>query len=86
MPLFHDSGVSVDTWVEMTAQVPMHYETDPGSGHATLFFGQHNDYVLVLNRENLAQVVSLGAQAITELEKKAELEKAKLENATPPAT
>lgn len=68
MPLFHDSGVSVDTWVEMTAQVPMHYETDSGSGHATLFFGQHNDYVLVLNRENLAQIISLGTKAIADLE------------------
>jgi hypothetical protein len=66
MPLFHQSGVSVDTWVEMTSQVPMHYET--GSEQATLFFGQHNDYVLVLNRENLAQLLSLGAKAIADLE------------------
>lgn len=46
----------------------MHYETDSGSEHAILFFGQHNDYVLVLNRENLAQLISLGAKAIADLE------------------
>jgi hypothetical protein len=60
--------VSVDTWVEMTSQVPMRYETDSGSEHATLIFGQHNDYVLVLNRENLAQIISLGTKAIADLE------------------
>lgn len=68
MPLYHDSGVSVESWVEMTSRVPMHYETDSGNDNATLFFGQQNNYVLVLNRANLAQVISLGAQAIAELE------------------
>jgi hypothetical protein len=67
MPLYHDSGVSVESWVEMTKQVPMHYETDADNDQATLFFGQHNNYVLVLNRANLAQVISLGAKAISEL-------------------
>jgi hypothetical protein len=68
MALYKQSGVSVESWVEMTAQVPMHYEADPESGRATLFFGQDNDYVLVLNRQNLAQVISLGAKAIADLE------------------
>lgn len=72
LSLFQDCGVSVDTWVEMTAQVPMRYETDAHNDHATLFFGQHNDYVLMLNRDNLARIISLGTQAIAELEKKSE--------------
>jgi hypothetical protein len=46
----------------------MHYETDAENNNATLYFGQDNDYVLVLNRDNLAQVISLGARAIAELE------------------
>ncbi len=68
MPLYHESGVSVESWVEMTERVPMHYECDTESDQATLFFGQHNNYVLVLNHDNLAQVISLGTKAICELE------------------
>lgn len=68
MALYKQSGVSVESWVEMTARVPMHYETDPANNQATLYFGQDNDYVLVLNRDNLAQVISLGTKAITDLE------------------
>jgi hypothetical protein len=68
MALFKQSGVSVESWVEMTSEVPMHYETDACNDQATLYFGQDNDYVLVLNRGNLAQVLSLGAQAIAALE------------------
>lgn len=68
MALYKQSGVSVESWVEMTARVPMHYETDPANNQATLYFGQDNDYVLVLNRDNLAQMISLGTRAITDLE------------------
>jgi lipocalin len=68
MALYKQSGVSVESWVEMTARVPMRYETDVENNNATLYFGQDNDYVLVLNRENLAQVISLGTRAIAELE------------------
>ena len=68
MALYKQSGVSVESWVEMTAQVPMHYETDSVSDQATLYFGQDHDYVLILNRANLAQILSLGAKAIAELE------------------
>jgi len=68
MALYKQSGVSVESWVEMTARVPMRYETDADNNNATLYFGQDNDYVLVLNRDNLAQVISLGAMAIAELE------------------
>ncbi|MFC4856589.1 hypothetical protein [Actinophytocola glycyrrhizae] len=68
MALYKQSGVSVESWVEMTARGPMHYETDRLNDKATLFFGQDDDYVLVLNRQNLAQVISLGAKAIADLE------------------
>jgi hypothetical protein len=68
MALYKQSGVSIESWVEMTDRVPMHYETDAENNNATLYFGQDNDYVLVLNRENLAQVISLGTSAIAELE------------------
>jgi hypothetical protein len=65
--LHKESGVSVESWVEMTAWVPMRYEIDPSSDRTTLYFGQDDDYVLVLNRRNLAQVISLGAKAIADL-------------------
>lgn len=66
--LYKQSGVSVESWVEMTRRVPMHYETDPANNQATLYFGQDNDYVLTLHRDNLAQMLSLGTQAIADLE------------------
>src|SRR5690349_9851081 len=50
--LYKQSGVSVESWVEMSAQVPMRYETDPDSDRTTLYFGQDDDYVLVLNVKN----------------------------------
>lgn len=68
MALYKQSGVSIESWVEMTDRVPMHYETDPANNQATLYFGQDNDYVLVLNQDNLAQVISLGVKAISDLE------------------
>lgn len=67
MTLYQRTGVSVESWVDMTADVPMRYEADPHNGSATLFFGQKDDYVLVLNRDNLAQVIALGGMAIAEL-------------------
>jgi hypothetical protein len=45
----------------------MRYEIDPSSDRTTLYFGQDDDYVLVLNRRNLAQVISLGTKAIADL-------------------
>ncbi len=68
MALYKQSGVSVESWVEMTQRVPMHYETDPANNRATLYFGQDNDYVLTLHRDNLAQMLNLGTQAIADLE------------------
>lgn len=67
--LYKQSGVSVESWVEMNAQVPMHYETDAENDRTTLYFGQDDDYVLVLNGKNLKQMVALATQAIAELDK-----------------
>ena len=66
--LYKQSGVSVESWVEMSAQVPMRYETDPDSDRTTLYFGQDDDYVLVLNVKNLRQMVALATQALAELD------------------
>jgi hypothetical protein len=66
--LYKQTGVSVESWVTLAPEVPMHYETDPENDQATLYFGQDDDYVLVLPRKNLAQVVALGTQAMAELE------------------
>ena len=68
MALYKQSGVSVESWVEMSAEVPMHYETDPENDRTTLYFGQDDDYVLVLNRKNLKQMVTLATQALAELD------------------
>lgn len=67
MALYRQSGVSVESWVEMTSEVSVRYEADATSDIATLYFGHHNDYVLTLSRENLAQVISLGNRAMAEL-------------------
>jgi hypothetical protein len=66
--LYKQSGVSVESWVEMATWVPMRYETDPATNRATLYFGQDDDYVLTLHRDNLAQLLTLASQAITDLE------------------
>ena len=68
MALYKQSGVSVESWVEMSAQVPMRYETDSENDRTTLYFGQDDDYVLVLNSKNLKQMVALATQAIADLE------------------
>ena len=68
MTLYQHSGVSVESWIEMTSTVPMEYETDPENNSATLLFGQGRDYVMVLHRDNLAQMVSLASKAIASLD------------------
>lgn len=67
MPLYRDGRISMGTWVEMTSDVPMRYEVSEIDDNATLYFGPEDDYVLVLGRENLEQVVSLAGRAIAEL-------------------
>jgi hypothetical protein len=68
MPLNRESGVCVDSWVEMTANVPMRYEINDLDERATLYFGQQENYVLTLGRDNLEQVVALAGRAIAALD------------------
>jgi hypothetical protein len=66
--LYRQSGISVDTWIEMTKTVPMRYEINDVDQRATLYFGQHANYVLNVCRDNLEQMISLAGQAIAELD------------------
>jgi hypothetical protein len=66
MPLYHQSGVCVESWVELSQNVKVTYEVDPDSDCATLYFGR-NEYVLRLSRENLSQMLELGGRAAAEL-------------------
>ncbi|MBP2325466.1 hypothetical protein JOF56_005851 [Kibdelosporangium banguiense] len=68
MPLYFQSHISVQSWVEMDHDVQVTYEIDSRSECATFFFGAHNDYVLTLNRQNLSQVLELGSRAAAELD------------------
>jgi hypothetical protein len=65
--LWRQPDVTVESWVEMTHDVQMRYELDH-KDHATLYFGQYNDYVLILSRDNLERMVTLANQAITALD------------------
>jgi hypothetical protein len=69
MPSFRDADISIGTWVEMTHDVPMRYEVSDLDDNAALYFGQHDDYVLVICRENLARLLTLAGNAILELNK-----------------
>jgi hypothetical protein len=66
--LYRQSGISVESWIEMTKTVPMRYEINEIDKRATLYFGQHANYVLSLGRDNLEQMISLAGQAMAELD------------------
>ncbi|MGH7868931.1 MAG: hypothetical protein ACREP9_15170 [Candidatus Dormibacteraceae bacterium] len=68
MPLYHESKICVESWMEMAREVPVRHEVDRLNEQATLYFGAHEDYVLTLGRKNLHQFVDLATKAITELE------------------
>jgi hypothetical protein len=68
MPLYHQSGVCVESWVELDEHVPVSYEVDHLNDYATLLFSTRNEYVLKLSRENLDQVLELGSKAAAELD------------------
>lgn len=55
------------TWIEMKPTVTMRYEVDVENELATLYFGHNEQYVLTLGRENLDQLLNLGAAARDEL-------------------
>ncbi len=67
MPLYRETGVSVESWVEMGKEVSTRYEVDQLNDQATLFFGAQDDYVLCLSRDTLCQVAKLAEQAHAEL-------------------
>jgi hypothetical protein len=71
MELFSDPRISVESWVEMRGRdIPMRYETDSLNDHATLYFGPHDEYVMVVNRDNLRDMANLGLAAAEELDRK----------------
>lgn len=68
MTLHHESGISVESWVQMTRGVRTRYEVDRRDGFATLFFGDCGEFVLHLCRENLDQIVDLATKATQDLD------------------
>jgi len=66
--LYHQSDVSVESWIEMAGDVDIRCEVDPTNERATLYFGHRDEYVMVMDRTGLHKVVSLGTQAIRELD------------------
>lgn len=68
MALFRDSGISVESFVEMCDDVPMRYEVDSCNDQVVLRCGRHSEYILVIGRENLANLIALGTKAIKELD------------------
>jgi hypothetical protein len=67
MGLYDRPGVSVESWVEMSEDVPMRYEADVHNDMATLHFGQRSEYVLTMNRDALIKVAAIATQAIADL-------------------
>jgi hypothetical protein len=62
LPEVHHSS-----WIEMRHDIAMRYEVDHASRSATLFFGHRDDYVITMNDDNLAQLLTLGAAARQDL-------------------
>lgn len=52
----------------MTEEVPARYEVDGLNDLAILHFGEGNEYVMVLCRDNLHQLLTLGAEAMSKLD------------------
>lgn len=68
MVLYRQTGICVESFVEMAPNVPMSYEIDAVNDQATLYCGPHSEYVLTLERENLTRFVDLGARAMADLD------------------
>ncbi len=67
MALYSLPEVYHSSWVEMKPTIAMRYEVDHENEQATLYFGQRDNYVITLGRDNLAQLVDLGTAAREEL-------------------
>lgn len=73
MALHWRSGISVESWVEMDQRTTTRCEVDVLNDSATLFFGEREDFVLHLGRENLRSVAELAAGAHAQLVAAADL-------------
>jgi hypothetical protein len=60
-------GVYQMTWIEMKPDVAMRYEVDQDNDAVTLYFGSHDEWVVNIGRDNLAQLINLGVAASQEL-------------------
>jgi hypothetical protein len=63
MRLYSLPEVYHSSWIEMKPDITMRYEVDPDNELATLYFGCRDDYVITLSRQNLNQLLDLGAEA-----------------------
>lgn len=64
----NSSGVSIESWVQLSQGVPMRYEIDRLNQQAMLCFGAQDEYVLILDKENLRQMLTLAGQAMSDLD------------------
>ena len=67
MRMYSLPEVYQSSWVEMRPDIAMRYEIDHVNESATLYFGHRDDYVITMNRDNLTQLLDLGAAAKLEL-------------------
>lgn len=64
MGVCQQSGIFIDSFVAMEQEVPMRYELDRHNDVVVLYCGPNSEYVLTIGRENLANLISLGTEAI----------------------
>lgn len=67
MALHWRSGISIESWVQMDEHTTARCEVDALNDCATLYFGEREDFVLHLGRDNLRSVAELASQAHAEL-------------------
>ncbi len=67
MGLYSLPEIYQSSWIEMKPDVTMRYEVDRENEQATLYFGHREQYVITLGRDNLSQLIDLGAAASQEL-------------------
>ncbi|TQI94198.1 hypothetical protein [Amycolatopsis cihanbeyliensis] len=67
MALHWQTGVSVESWVEIASGTEIRYEVNPCDRSATLFFGSHCDFVLHLEGDNLRRLAEVAPKAHAEL-------------------
>ena len=68
MALYTMSGVSVESWVEIDPTTTVGVEVDEPNDAASLYFGDHKDFVLNLAGKALREVAALSSQAATQLD------------------